>query len=228
MASVTLIIGGARSGKSSYASRLALAVSKRPVYVATARIFPDDEEFEARVALHRRDRGDAFEFVEEQRVLSAHVDVFRGKAVVIDCLTLWLTSFYLDAGNDAGAALEQAKAEFDKLAAQWDATLFIVTNELGSGVHAETKMGRDFVDIQGWLNQHCARAANRVVLMVAGQPMQVKPSAFDSMAIPPVPRPAVRSAECAQEAAVIDTVLSTRKTVIFVNNSSFNVPQLAA
>lgn len=227
MANVTLIMGGARSGKSSYASNLALAVCEAPVYVATARNFGGDEEFEKRVALHKADRkAENWVNVEEEKLLSAHADVYRGKVVVVDCLTLWLTNFFLDAAvqapdaadvtdtpvgafaNDGKAALAAAKAEFDALVQQWDTTFIFVSNEIGSGVHAETAMGRAFVDAQGWLNQHVGKAAHKVVLMVAGQPLVVKEPASHP-ASSGAPRggwaPSAR-----REAELLDASLSTR------------------
>uniref|UniRef100_A0A7S0HQK2 Adenosylcobinamide kinase n=1 Tax=Phaeocystis antarctica TaxID=33657 RepID=A0A7S0HQK2_9EUKA len=204
MANITLVIGGARSGKSSYASRLALSACDTPVYVATARRFEGDTAWDERIALHKKDRGPPWVDVEEQKALSAHAATFRGKVVVIDCCTLWLTNFFLDADNDGKKALEAVKAEFDKMIQQWDTSFILVSNELGSGTHAETSMGRAFVDAQGWLNQHVAAAAQRVVLMVAGQPMFVKEPPTNS------PGGAGRSATLQREAEATDAVLSTR------------------
>jgi len=208
MANITLVIGGARSGKSSYASRLALSACDAPVYVATARRFDGDTAWDERIALHKKDRGPPWVDVEEQKRISAHAATFRGKAVVIDCCTLWLTNFFLDAENDGKAALEAAKAEFDQMIQQWDTSFILVSNELGSGTHAETSMGRAFVDAQGWLNQHVAHAAQRVVLMVAGQPMIVKVPATD------LPGEGGRSASLQREAEAADAVLSTRHLVM--------------
>ena len=206
MANVTLVMGGARSGKSSYASRLALATCEAPVYCATARKFEGDDEFAGRVALHKADRANAnWVNVEEEKALSTRADAFRGKAVVVDCLTLWLTNFFLDANNDGAAALKAAKAEFDLMIQQWDTTFIFVSNEIGSGVHAETAMGRAFVDAQGWLNQHVGNAAQRVVLMVAGQPLVVKEPPPAAAAAPTGPPAAAR-----REAELADAVLSTR------------------
>ena len=206
MANVTLVMGGARSGKSSHASRLALATCDTPVYVATARKFEGDTEFEQRIALHKADRQTAnWVNVEEEKALSTRADEFRGKAVVVDCLTLWLTNFFLDADNDGKAALTAAKAEFDKMINQWDTSFIFVSNEIGSGVHAETAMGRAFVDAQGWLNQHVGKAAHRVILMVAGQPLVVKePAAAAATAA------SGWTAATRREAELVDTVLSTR------------------
>ena len=204
MAQVTLVMGGARSGKSSYASRLALSVCEAPVYLATSRKFEGDDEFDRRVALHKADRAsENWVNVEEEKALSKHADSFRGKCVVVDCATLWLTNFFLDANNDGTAALAAAKAEFDTLVQQWDTSFIFVSNEIGSGVHAETAMGRAFVDAQGWLNQHIGNAAQRVVLMVAGQPLAVKEPLAAAAAVG-------RPAERRREAQMLDSVLSTR------------------
>jgi len=126
---------------------------------------------------------------------------------VVDCLTLWLTNWFLDAESDGAKALAAIKEEFDKLVQQWDTSFIFVSNEIGSGVHAETEMGRAFVDAQGWLNQHVARAAQRVVLMVAGQPLVVKEPAPPSSS---GGGGAGWSVERRREAEMVDTVLSTR------------------
>lgn len=91
MGSITLITGGARSGKSSYAQRLALERSDRPVYLATSRVW--DQEHRLRIERHRADRGLQWETVEEPKNLSRRD--FRGRTVVVDCVTLWCTNFFL-------------------------------------------------------------------------------------------------------------------------------------
>ena len=90
MGSITLITGGARSGKSSYAQRLALERSDRPVYLATSRVW--DQEHRLRIERHRADRGPQWETVEEPKNLSRRD--FRGRTVVVDCVTLWCTNFF--------------------------------------------------------------------------------------------------------------------------------------
>lgn len=169
----TLLIGGARSGKSRHAMARALEAAARgaarPLYVATSRAW--DADHQARIARHRAERGPEWESVEEEVTLSALP--LTGRVVVVDCLTLWLTNIFLDAGSKLEPALEVAKAELDRLAAI-DATLLLVTNEIGQGVHAETEIGRKFVDLQGFVNQHAARLCDEVLLMVAGIPLTVK------------------------------------------------------
>ena len=167
---ITLILGGVRSGKSRFAQELALKWSPDPIYLATSR--PWDADHSARIARHVRDRGEAWTTLEVEKHLSS-VTV-NERVIVVDCLTLWLANWFSDSGSDADAALEHAKAEFDKTMRATDNRWIFVSNELGLGVHAETVAGRKFTDLQGFLNQHVAAAADTVVLMVAGIPFPLK------------------------------------------------------
>lgn len=167
--SITLIIGGARSGKSRFAEKLALKWSKNPVYVATSRIWDDDHR--ARIERHRLDRGPMWQTIEEEKNLSQMR--VTGRVVVIDCVTLWLTNFFIDEKQDHEAALAAIRREFDRTVELTNHFIF-VTNEIGQGVHAHTESGRKFTDVQGFINQHIAARSNRVVLMVAGIPVDVK------------------------------------------------------
>lgn len=167
--SITLILGGARSGKSRFAEELALKWSKNPVYVATSRIWDDDHR--ARIERHKRDRGAEWETIEEEKYLS-QIPV-TGRVVVVDCVTLWLTNYFVDAKQDHEAALDALRSEFDRTVTLKNHFIF-VSNEIGQGVHAHTESGRKFTDAQGFINQHIAARANRVVLMVAGIPVDVK------------------------------------------------------
>lgn len=166
---VYLITGGARSGKSSYAQQLALKLSQQPVYVATAKIWDDD--FAERVRQHQADRGPAWTLFEEEQYISKLP--LEGKTVVIDCVTLWLTNFFVAGNYDINSTLNAIREEIDRLLKQ-EATFIFVTNEIGMGVHAETAAGRQFTDLQGWVNQFIARIANTVVLMVSGIPVVIK------------------------------------------------------
>jgi adenosylcobinamide kinase/adenosylcobinamide-phosphate guanylyltransferase len=166
---ITLVLGGARSGKSRHAQELARAAAARPVYLATSRRWDDDHA--ARIARHRADRGPEWETIEEERAI-ARADL-AGRVVVVDCVTLWLTNVLMDAESDAEAAWREARGQIAKLA-EIDATWVVVSNELGMAPHAETPLGRRFVDMQGMANQALAAAAERVVLMVAGIAMPVK------------------------------------------------------
>jgi adenosylcobinamide kinase/adenosylcobinamide-phosphate guanylyltransferase len=167
---IYLITGGERSGKSSYAQNLALELSNNPIYVATSRKW--DEDFQTRIDRHQLERDQRWTNIEEEKYLSK-ID-FSGKVALIDCVTLWLTNFFVDSKNDVNLSLEEAKKEFEAIASQKDKTIIIVTNEIGMGVHAETHIGRKFVELQGWMNQLLASKADQVVLMVSGIPVKIK------------------------------------------------------
>jgi adenosylcobinamide kinase / adenosylcobinamide-phosphate guanylyltransferase len=166
---LTLVLGGARSGKSRFAQELALGWSPRPVYIATAKVWDDD--FAARVRRHQADRGPEWTSFEEQKAISG-LDV-GGRVAVVDCATLWLTNFFLDEAQDVERSLGAARAELERFLALGSNAIF-VSNELGLAPHAATEMGRKFVDLQGFFNQELARRAQTVVFMVAGIPMVVK------------------------------------------------------
>ena len=163
------ITGGERSGKSSYAQKLALEHTSSPVYVATSRIW--DEDFKNRVNRHISDRDERWTTIEEEKYLSK-IDL-RGKVAVVDCVTLWLTNFYTDTKYDVQQSLKLAKEEFDLLV-KTDCTLIIISNELGMGMHADTEIGRKFTELQGWMNQHISARADKAVLMISGIPVPIK------------------------------------------------------
>lgn len=165
---VILITGGQRSGKSEEAERLALSLSDHPVYLATAHVW--DEEFRQRVERHQQRRGPQWTNIEEERRLSRHD--LRGRVVLVDCITLWLTNIFFDL-QDTEKALAEAKAEFDRLVAQ-DATFIFVSNEIGSGGVSTDAVQRQFTDLQGWMNQYVARRADEVLLMVSGIAVKIK------------------------------------------------------
>ena len=169
MKRIILITGGSRSGKSSYAEQLALELSDRPVYLATARIW--DAEFRERVRRHQERRGPQWTNIEEEKQLSRHA--LAGRVVLVDCLTLWCTNFFFDQQSDVDRALAEAKAELDRFTAQ-DATFILVTNEIGMGGTSENEVQRKFTDLQGWMNQYAASLADEVVLMVSGIPVKIK------------------------------------------------------
>ncbi len=169
MAKIILITGGQRSGKSAYAQNEALKRSPKPIYLATSRIW--DKEHEKRIERHKADRDNRWENIEEEKYLSRHD--FKGKVVLIDCITLWLTNFYFDNKSQIEKSLDEAKTEFAKLVEQ-DAEFIIVTNEIGLGGMPENEIQRKFTDLQGWMNQHIAQQAQEVILMVSGIPLKVK------------------------------------------------------
>jgi adenosylcobinamide kinase / adenosylcobinamide-phosphate guanylyltransferase len=169
LAKVTLVLGGARSGKSRYAESLMAALQPPWVYVATAEA--GDAEMAERIAAHRARRGPNWRTIEAlanlDRVLADH----RSEPVLVDCLTLWLSKLLLDDG-----ALEDEMVRVEKSLLLATAPKILVSNEVGAGVVPEHSLGRRFRDLQGILNQRVAALADRVVLMVAGLPLVVKGS----------------------------------------------------
>ncbi len=170
MKRIILITGGARSGKSTYAERIALELSRNPVYMATARIW--DEEFRERVVRHQQRRGKEWTNIEEEKELSRHNP--KGKTILIDCVTLWCTNFFFDANADTEKALVEVQKEFDRFTASDDATFIFVTNEIGMGATSDNEIQRKFTDMQGWMNQYIAERADEVWMMVSGIPVKIK------------------------------------------------------
>jgi adenosylcobinamide kinase/adenosylcobinamide-phosphate guanylyltransferase len=167
--SLTLVIGGARSGKSRYAQSIALSLCHNPIYVATSRAW--DADHQKRIARHRQDRGDRFRTLECETHL-AQLPLAK-EVAVIDCLTLWLSNFFSDSDGDVDHCLSAATRELDALPGV-GGQLLLVTNEVGQGVIAPTELGRKFCDLQGLVNQHAAALCDNVALMVAGIPLYVK------------------------------------------------------
>lgn len=166
---ITFITGGQRSGKSSYAQQMAEAASDQPIYLATARHW--DADFTKRIQRHQADRGPQWTTVEEEKHLGS-LDL-ENQTILLDCITLWLTNIFHDNSYDVEAALKVAKNEWD-LFTQKSNQLFVVSNELGMGIHAQDEVSRKFTDLQGWMNQYIAQRSDQVLLMVAGLPLTVK------------------------------------------------------
>ncbi|MDR2389090.1 MAG: bifunctional adenosylcobinamide kinase/adenosylcobinamide-phosphate guanylyltransferase [Tannerellaceae bacterium] len=167
---ILLITGGTRSGKSAYAEKLARSLSTHPVYLATARLW--DEEFRERVRRHQAIRGPEWTTIEEEKILSRHD--LTGQVAVIDCVTLWCTNFFYDLEGNTDNSLRALKAEFDAFTAR-EATFIFVSNEIGMGGVPGNELQRRFADLQGWFNQYIAQRADKVVCMVCGIPVEIKP-----------------------------------------------------
>ena len=173
MGTVTLITGGARSGKSEYALALAQkAQGARHFFIATAEAL--DDEMRARIAHHRANRAADFATIEEPLAIGAALSDLAGRAdvVVIDCLTLWISNLLM-AGHGDRSILSEVRMLTGAMA---DATFdsIVVTGEVGAGIVPENGTARRFRDLLGWTNQTVARTAERVLLMVAGYPLRVK------------------------------------------------------
>ena len=171
MASTTLILGGARSGKSRFALGVPSARA-RVAFVATA--VAGDEEMLERIERHRAERPAHWRTLEEpcELVVAVRDASANADLVIVDCLTVWVANLMLRGDPD-----EQILKQADELAALLGlrpADLTLVSNEVGLGVHPDTEDGRHFRDLLGTVNQRLAAAVDRVVLMVAGVPLVVK------------------------------------------------------
>lgn len=164
---LTLVLGGARSGKSRHAESLIAATSPPWIYIATAQA--GDAEMTERIAMHRERRGHDWQTLEAPSDLVGALASVQSRPVLIDCLTLWLSNLMLadaDIGTEI-SALERA------LLLRTDPTA-VVANEVGSGIAPDNALARRFRDLQGILNQRVAACADRVILVVAGLPLIVK------------------------------------------------------
>ena len=165
---LTLVLGGARSGKSLYAESLVTALPKPWVYIATAE--GRDDEMKARIAEHQARRAEDWQTIEAPLMLAEALRaVPAGSAVLVDCLTLWLSNAMLGAFD-----LEKTMTHLGEALAARDGATVLVANEVGLGIVPDNALARRFRDAQGLLNQRLAAQASRVVLMVAGLPLTVK------------------------------------------------------
>ncbi len=176
MAHVTLLTGGARSGKSRHALDLAERHAAPRGFLATAE--PFDDEMRVRIGAHQRERGDDYVTVEAPVDLAPEVTRAVAKhglcVVVVDCLTVWLSNLMHHRNvQDASTPLPEVDALL-ALLRRPPCDLILVTNELGMGIVPENPLARAFRDRAGWLNQEVARLADEVVLLVSGQPLTVK------------------------------------------------------
>lgn len=171
MATTHLITGGQRSGKSTYALKIAESLSCNPVYIATAKVW--DDEFAERIARHKNERGEHWtNFEELLYVGNCEID---GRVVLFDCVTLWLTNIYFLNDQDVDKSLDWAKKEWDRLVLN-NSTIIVVTNEIGLSPIPDNALTRRFVDLQGWMNQYIASKAENVTLMVSGIGVKIKQS----------------------------------------------------
>jgi adenosylcobinamide kinase / adenosylcobinamide-phosphate guanylyltransferase len=179
MGKITLLLGGARSGKSSYAQRLAEESDKSVTYLATAQAL--DDEMSTRIRKHQSERPSHWQTLETPLELASHVGEIKSELVILDCVTLLTTNLLMqfvtdDLVDEAPFTEAVYKEVADLLAAiragkpDW----LIISNEIGLGLVPPYQMGRVYRDLLGWANQRLAREADRVIFLVAGIPMTVK------------------------------------------------------
>jgi adenosylcobinamide kinase/adenosylcobinamide-phosphate guanylyltransferase len=179
MANITLILGGARSGKSSYAQSLAEETGKSVTFLATAQAL--DDEMSARIQKHRAERPAHWETLEISKDLAAHIEQMQSETVILDCITLLVSNLLMQfVKNDLVdeepfmLSVQKEMNEFLSALHKADQHWLIVSNEVGLGLVPEYQMGRVFRDGLGWANQRLAREADKVIFMVAGIPTVIK------------------------------------------------------
>lgn len=168
---VVLVLGGVRSGKSTYAQRLAEHWWARPLYLATAEAL--DAEMVARVTLHKQKRGERWSCVEETLEVAGIIrkNTPSHDGILIDCITLWLSNVLLKEGESAIQARKESLLDALRTTA---GDVILVSNEVGMGVVPDSELGRRFRDLQGWMNQDLAAVADTVVFVIAGLPLVLK------------------------------------------------------
>ena len=162
---ISLILGGARSGKSRFGEQLALALDDRPTYLATAEI--RDEEMQGRIALHRSGRSNHWTTIEEPLAIAEQLK--SGETVLVDCLTLWLSNL-MEQQRD----ISEETARLLEALQQHRGNVIMISNEVGLGIVPDNALARTFRDEAGRLNQRMAQAADHVFYMAAGLPMILK------------------------------------------------------
>lgn len=176
---LTLILGGARSGKSSHALKLARDTGKSVAFIATAQAL--DEEMSARIEKHRAERPAHWQTLELPAHLAGHLGQIKSEVVILDCITLLVSNLLMQFADDDRVDeprfLQTVQDEIQALLAAIGASKqrwIIVSNEVGLGLVPPYPLGRIYRDALGWANQRLAQAADRVLLMVAGIPLQIK------------------------------------------------------
>jgi adenosylcobinamide kinase/adenosylcobinamide-phosphate guanylyltransferase len=173
MARLIFITGGARSGKSSYAQHRCEELPGELLYVATSTV--GDEEMAERVRLHQQVRGERWSTLEEPLQLSGRIGAAAaGKsAVMLDCLTLWLSNQLFAEDEKSEPVLQQSERLLQSLQ-ELSVPVFVVSNELGSGIVPDNRLARLFRDLAGTVNQRFAAAATEAWLVASGLPLRLK------------------------------------------------------
>jgi adenosylcobinamide kinase / adenosylcobinamide-phosphate guanylyltransferase len=174
MSKIILVTGGARSGKSRYAEKLAESFAPLRGYIATGQA--GDAEMAERIARHRGRRGDEWETVEEPLELTQAVARVDGSysVLLVDCITLWLSNLLFHCPGGAAEALQHVE-EFTMSFEALRTPLIIVTNEVGMGIVPEHPLARTFRDLAGEANERIAAKADEVYVTISGLPLRLKP-----------------------------------------------------
>jgi len=168
-----LVVGGCRSGKSSFAEEWITGRFEQKTYIATS-VVGDDEEMKRRVAHHRHNRCDSWQIIEEPIDIAEVISSSTSDTQVYlaDCLTLWLTNLLLQDQTDS--AIEDKIGELTRAIAHCPVSVVLVANEVGLGIVPDSSLARRFRDLAGWCNQRVGTCCDKVVFMAAGLPMYLK------------------------------------------------------
>lgn len=172
---ITLVLGGARSGKSSYAEKLAIESGLPVTYIATAQVF--DDEFKARVQHHKDRRPSSWTLVEEPHRLTQTLSRLAkpNHCLIVDCLTVWLAQWICaDCNPPKDSSWQREREAFLTLLPTLAGTIILVSNEVGMGIVPLGEINRQFQDEQGRLNQAVAELADSALFIAAGLPLKLK------------------------------------------------------
>ena len=179
MGQITLILGGARSGKSSYAQELAEESGKSVTLLATAQAL--DEEMSGRIQKHKAERPVHWQTLEVPLDIASHIKEIQSEVVILDCITLLVSNLLMQFVKDdlveEAPFMQAVQKEMEELLSAIRASTqdwMMISNEVGLGLVPPYQMGRVYRDGLGWANQHLAREAEKVIFLVAGIPMVVK------------------------------------------------------
>lgn len=171
-----LVLGGARSGKSTFAEELVKIKGGRTVYLATSQAL--DDEMKQRIRLHRERRPEEWRTIEETHWVADKLIDLEADVVLLDCLTLLISNLLLDeefaVGEDKTKAILAEITKLAQVARASQADVIVVSNEVGQGLVPEYPLGRLYRDVAGWANQIIASHADEVYMVIAGIPVEIK------------------------------------------------------
>ena len=168
-----LVLGGAKSGKSSFALNVCNSLNKKRIFLATAQAL--DQEMEERIRRHQAERGGGWRTIEEPFKVAKTISSLDSKDTVIllDCLTLWLNNLYMEHGEDQ-EAIDKAIEDLERQLADIRGAVVVVSNEVGMGIVPDNQLSRRYRDTAGYMNQRIARLAGKVVTVLAALPLVLK------------------------------------------------------
>jgi len=168
-----LVLGGAKSGKSSFAMDVCNSLNKKRIFLATAQAL--DQEMEDRIRRHQAERGSGWRTVEEPLKVAETIGSLDSEDTVIllDCLTLWLNNLYMEHGEDQ-EAIDKAIENLARQLTDIRGAVIVVSNEVGMGIVPDNQLSRTYRDTAGYMNQGIARLSGKVVAVLAGLPILLK------------------------------------------------------